>query len=113
MMEAYRVKPLTVFRSGPAAAVAVLLATSLCLGASRSTRLGLGGAGPVAASGDSINKAQHLLDFGGGRRSRGLIEGLFDQSPGATREPPDHAARQSEPYADMMRHAFGPRHNRQ
>jgi hypothetical protein len=96
-------------RSGPAAAVGILLAASLCLGAScRSGHPGLGGGAPLAATGDTINKAQHLLDFGGGRRSRGLIEGIFDQGPSADREPPDHAVRQSQPYADMMRHAFGP-----
>jgi hypothetical protein len=88
--------------------VTVLLAASLCLGAScRSGHPGLAGGAP-AATGDTINRAQHLLDFSGGRRSRGVIEGLFDPSPGAVREPPDRAARQPDPYAEMMRHAFGP-----
>ena len=102
-------KPTIVLRSGPAAAVAVLLAASLCLGASCSSlHPGMGGGAPMAATGDTINKAPHLLDFGGGRRSRGLIEGLFDQSPSADLEQSDHTVRQSQPYVDMMRHAFGP-----
>jgi hypothetical protein len=68
----------------------------------------MGGGGPTAASGDTINRAQHPLDLGGGRRSRGLIEGIFDPTPSAERQPPDHTVRQPQPYADMMRHAFGP-----
>ncbi len=99
--------PRTLARVGGTAAIA--LALVLVTACPFHGQAGPGAGGSATASGDTINKAQRVPDFGSGRRpSKGLIGSIFDRQPGEDRAPGDRTERQGQqPYVDEMRHAFG------